>query len=126
MKKQNSAIFRKLFHSYVILISVIFVMMLLILIVKDYTGEKQQLERRAQLAAEQAALLLDTRISAIKTAVNRINTSTTIRSLYFNILENQQIEDAYTLENIMTELKMFQIEAEQNGIEEIVIFINGY
>ena len=51
MKKQNSAIFRKLFHSYVILISVIFVMMLLILIVKDYTGEKQQLERRAQLAA---------------------------------------------------------------------------
>ena len=102
MKKQNSAIFRKLFHSYVILISVIFVMMLLILIVKDYTGEKQQLERRAQLAAEQAALLLDTRISAIKTAVNRINTSTTIRSLYFNILENQQFEDAYTLENIMT------------------------
>lgn len=126
MKKNRSAIFRKLFYSYVVMISIIFVLMIVILTVKDYTGEKQRIERKAAIAAEQVSLILDDRISAIKTVVNRINTSTTIRSLYLNLLENQQIQDAYTLENIMTELKMFQIEAEQSGIEEIVVFINGY
>lgn len=122
----KSKIFRNLFGTYVVAVCLIFLIMSSILMAESYSAERSRIERDAQLTANQMNLYIEERLTMAKELINQVNTSTTIRTLYMNLIESRQIRDAYTLTNIMTDIRMLQSQVELKGINEIVIFVDDY
>lgn len=123
----KSQIFRKLFSSYVIIISLFYLLYSGLAIYESYVLNQERTQRENQIKAQEAVNVMEQRLMTAQNLVSRINTSTTIKKLYTHVLENSaQALDSYTLYSIMNDMAQISTSTGRLDVDEVVIFIDDY
>lgn len=123
----KSQIFRKLFSSYVIIISLFYLLYSGLAVYESYVLNQERTQRENQIKTQEAVSVIEQRLITAQNLVSRINTSTTIKKLYTHVLENSaQALDSYTLYSIMNDMAQISTSTGRLDVDEVVIFIDDY
>lgn len=124
--RMKSQIFRNLFSSYVMIISICYLLYSGLIIYEGYVINQEQMRSENQMKAREAVSVVEQRLMAAQNIVSRINTSSTIKKLYTNVLESETVLDSYTLYSIMNDLARVATSSGRLDIDDVVIFIDDY
>lgn len=122
----KSQIFRKLFSSYIVIISLFYLLYSTLAIYECYVMNKERTQRENQIKIQEATNVLDQRLMTAQNLVSRINTSTTIKKLYTHVLDNSKPLDAYTLFSIVNDMGQISTSTGRLDVDEVVIFVDDY
>lgn len=123
----KSQIFRKLFSSYVLIITLFYLLYSVLAIYESYVLNQERTERENEVRVQEVSGMMEQRLMTAQNLVSRINTSTTIKKLYRHVLENNTSDlDSYTLYSIMDDLAQISTSTGRLDVDEVVIFIDDY
>lgn len=123
----KSQIFRKLFSSYVLIITLFYLLYSVLAIYESYVLNQERTERENEVRVQEVSSVMEQRLMTAQNLVSRINTSTTIKKLYRHVLENNTSDlDSYTLYSIMDDLAQISTSTGRLDVDEVVIFIDDY
>lgn len=122
----KSQIFRKLFSSYVIIISIFYLLYSGLAVYESYIINQERIRRENQIKAQEAVSVLEQRLMAAENLVSRINTSSAINKLYTNVLDSSKVLDSYTLYQIVSDLARISTSSGRLDVDDVVIFIDNY
>ena len=122
----KSQIFRRLFSSYIVLISLFYLLYSLLAIYESYVINQERRQRENQIKVQEVYNVMEQRLMTAQNTVSRINTSTTIKKLYTHVLENAKALDSYTLYSIMNDMTQIATSTGRLDVDEIVIFVDDY
>lgn len=119
-------IWTSMFLSYVLIITLCFLLYTALVVYETYMIGKERTERENAIELQEVSNAIDQRLIAAQGAVSNINASTTIKQLYMSVLSQDNTLDSYSLYAILTDLKMIRASANRIDINELVIFIDQY
>lgn len=122
----KSQIFRRLFSSYIVLISLFYLLYSVLAIYECYVINQERNQRENQIKVQEVYNVMEQRLMTAQNTVSRINTSTTIKKLYTHVLENAKALDSYTLYSIMNDMTQISTSTGRLDVDEIVIFVDDY